>query len=220
MMPVGIPSSKLAWMKRVGAAISAALLTISVATPAAAAAQSVSPVARPAVLSSVKLLSESPSESRFELTFDPAVTAYGPSAGPPNQPSLSFPFSSRAPQAVQPKGMKGLVRQLDFLQQDNVLILRFDATEAASAAAVRTHDRTVEVTVTSGRAPTSEAAVSDTSAYSAAPAAGGLPAGFAVPEGYEMVLLKYADVSEVVGLLTDGLTVKSNDVFIPSEPQF
>jgi general secretion pathway protein D len=34
------------------------------------------------------------------------------------------------------------------------------------------------------------------------------------------VLLKYADVSEVVGLLTDGLTVKSNDVFIPSEPGF
>ena len=34
------------------------------------------------------------------------------------------------------------------------------------------------------------------------------------------MLLKYADVSEVVGLLTEGATVKSNDVFIPSEPAF
>ncbi len=32
--------------------------------------------------------------------------------------------------------------------------------------------------------------------------------------------LKYADVSEIVGLLTDGLTVKSNDAFVPREPAF
>ena len=32
--------------------------------------------------------------------------------------------------------------------------------------------------------------------------------------------LKYADVSEVVGLLTQGLTVKSNDIFTPHEPAF
>ncbi len=35
-----------------------------------------------------------------------------------------------------------------------------------------------------------------------------------------MVPLKYADVSEVVGLLTDGLTVKSNDTFVAREPAF
>ena len=32
--------------------------------------------------------------------------------------------------------------------------------------------------------------------------------------------LKYADVSEVVGLLTEGVTVKSNDLFLPREPAF
>jgi|KBSSwiStaDraftv2_1062776.scaffolds.fasta_scaffold20226_2 general secretion pathway protein D len=219
MMALGVPSSKVAFVKWMAAAIFAGFAWIVLTAPASAA-QQVAPVARPSVLSSVKLLSESPSESRFELTFDPAITAYGPSQGAPNQPSLSFPFSSRAAQAVQPKGMKGLVRQLDFLQQDNVLIVRFDATEAASAAAVRTHDRTVEVTVTSGRTPANEASVPETGSYGAASDEAGLPPGFVVPEGYEMVLLKYADVSEVVGLLTDGLTVKSNDVFIPSEPQF
>jgi general secretion pathway protein D len=39
-------------------------------------------------------------------------------------------------------------------------------------------------------------------------------------DGFEVVPLKYADVSEVVGLLTAGLTVKSNDVFTPREPAF
>ena len=215
-MAVGILDSRVAQARRVALAAVALLLSFLSAPVAAAAAQQVAPVARPAVLISVKLLSESPVESRFELTFEPAVTAYGPSTGAPNQPALSFPFTSRRPQAVQPPGMKGLVRQLDFLQQDNVLVVRFDATEAASAAAVRTTDRTVEVTVTTGRAPRDRPyAGADTG-----PSYGGLPAGYETPEDYALVLLKYADVSEVVGLLTDGLTVKSNDVFVPSEPQF
>ena len=37
---------------------------------------------------------------------------------------------------------------------------------------------------------------------------------------YELILLKYADVSEVVGLLSDGVVVKSNDSFTPREPGF
>jgi general secretion pathway protein D len=213
----GIPKIKVVRVRLVALAIVAALFVLKLATAPAAAAQQVAPVARPAVLTGVRLLSESPTESRFELVFDPAVTAYGPSAGAPNQPSLSFPFSSRATQAVEPRGMKGLVRRIDFLQQDNVLILRFNASEAASAAAVRTNDKSVEVTVTTGRVPRTTSDASDANLY-AAP--GALPGAYDMPEGYEMVLLKYADVSEVVGLLTDGLTVKSNDVFIPSEPQF
>ena len=203
-------------MRRRAAAAVLALLSLLLALPAAAT-QQVSPVARPAVLTNVHLLSESPVESRFELTFEPAVTAYGPSTSAPNQPAISFPFTSRAPHAVQPRDMKGLVRQLDFLQQDNVLVLRFDATEAASAAAVRTTDRTVEVTVTTGRAPANR---HDTTSTETGPLQLGLPPAYEPPQDFALVLLKYADVSEVVGLLTDGLTVKSNDVFIPSEPQF
>ena len=203
-------------MKRLAVALLAALLSLVGMVPALAA-QQVSPVARPAVLTSVKLLSESPDESRFEFTFDPAVTAFGPSLGAPNQPSISFPFTTRATQAVQPSSMKGLVRQLDFLQQDNVLIVRFGATDAATANVVRTNDRTVEVTVTTGRTRASTAAVDE-----GLPGYGpqGLPAAYEPPQEYALVLLKYADVSEVVGLLSDGLTVKSNDVFIPIEPSF
>lgn len=52
-----------------------------------------------------------------------------------------------------------------------------------------------------------------------APAApGGLIAGEG--EAFEVVKLKYADVSEIVGLLTGNATIKSNDEFTPQEPNF
>ena len=48
------------------------------------------------------------------------------------------------------------------------------------------------------------------------------PSGLVAEEGedFEIVKLKYADVSEIVGLLTANQTVKSNDDFTPQEPNF
>ena len=48
------------------------------------------------------------------------------------------------------------------------------------------------------------------------------PAGLVAGEGdtFEIVKLKYADVSEIVGLLTGNQTIKSNDDFTPQEPNF
>jgi general secretion pathway protein D len=39
-------------------------------------------------------------------------------------------------------------------------------------------------------------------------------------EDFEIVKLKYADVSEIVGLLTGNQTIKANDDFTPQEPNF
>ncbi len=39
-------------------------------------------------------------------------------------------------------------------------------------------------------------------------------------DGYVLIPLKYADVSEVVGILSEGVTIKSNDSFTPREPGF
>ncbi len=50
-----------------------------------------------------------------------------------------------------------------------------------------------------------------------------LPVAVDPPPGqdlYVMIPLKYADISEVVGLLSDGASVKSNDSFTPREPGF
>jgi general secretion pathway protein D len=48
------------------------------------------------------------------------------------------------------------------------------------------------------------------------------PAGLIADEGedFEVVKLKYADVSEIVGLLTADQSLKSNDDFTPQEPNF
>lgn len=50
----------------------------------------------------------------------------------------------------------------------------------------------------------------------------GNPGGLIAEEGedFEIVKLKYADVSEIVGLLTGNQTIKSNDEFTPQEPNF
>ena len=117
---------------------------------------------------------------------------------------------------MAPPHLKGLVRSISFDAVDTVLILRFATNAPATITAVALDLTKVEVTVSNG---VTQAATTT----SAAPSAGPLPqARQAAPgeDGYEMVMLRYADVSEVVGLLTEGLTVKSNDSFIPREPGF
>ncbi len=190
-----------------------ALLLLATLGSAAIAAQ-LRPMPAPVVLTGVHLLSENADESRFELTFDPKATTYAPMASQqPTQPSIGFALATRGPGAVQPRNLKGLVRSIVFDQVDTLLIVRFSTARPASVSAVQSGDRTVEVTVSSGRA-------SNGSVDADQQPTGGLPPAYQPPEDYALVLLKYADVSEVVGLLTDGLTVKSNDVFVPSEPAF
>lgn len=48
------------------------------------------------------------------------------------------------------------------------------------------------------------------------------PGGLIAEDGedFEVVKLKYADVSEIVGLLTGNQTIRSNDDFAPQEPNF
>jgi general secretion pathway protein D len=205
--------SAFAQIGRVWAHALLALLLVAKVGAAEAAAQ-LRPQPVPVVLTDIRLISETPDESRFELSFAPKATSFAPIAGQPTYPAVGFALASRGPHAVQPSGMKGLVRNMSFEQAETVLILRFGVTQAATVAGVQTGDRTVEITVSTGKAPKAGEAV-----YGPAQSSG-LPPGSLAPEGYEMVLLKYADVSEVVGLLTDGLTVKSNDVFIPVEPAF
>ena len=190
---------------------------LSVAPGAAAAAGSAAqlrPQPTPVLLSNVRLISESPTESKFELAFDPTATTFAPIASQPTQPSIGFALATRARNAVQPSGMKGLVRGIGFEQVDTILILHFNVTTAASVSAVQSGSRTIQITV-STNAPQKDYGPSTADVET-----GPLPPPPADYESYELVMLKYADVSEVVGLLTDGITVKSNDVFIPREPGF
>jgi general secretion pathway protein D len=212
----GLAFKAFVLLRRGWAQLLCALLLVVAAssTAAAATAAQLRPQPVPALLTNVRLLSENPDESRFELTFEPKVTSFAPIAAQPTQPSIGFALSTRGSGARQPSGLKGLVRSISFEQADSVLIIRFAVTRAAAVSAAQTGDKTMEITVSTGKVHNETGPI-----QSEAPQAG-LPPPSATPEGYQLVLLKYADVSEVVGLLTDGQTVKSNDVFIPNEPAF
>ena len=179
----------------------------------------------PASLTEIMLISQSDNQTKLRLTFAPRANTFGvvggtngPNTGPNGrQPALGFALSSRGNGAVSPQALNGLVRSIAFEQVETVLILRFATTQPARVSATAVSPTVVEVTIGNGV---------QTSAQIDGPAAGG---GGGLPtahqpnpgeDGYELVFLKYADVSEVVGLLTEGLTVKSNDYFIPREPGF
>ena len=169
-----------------------------------------------AVLNQVLLVNESPTEAKFRLSFSPRSNTFGKVGDDPAQPAIGLAMTARGASATTPPGLTGLVRSITFDQVESVLILRFGTNLPATAKAIVVSDTTIEITVTSG------VKAAQTRAETTV-ASGPLPAAYNPPpgeDGYELVMLKYADVSEVVGILTDGLTIKSNDTFIPREPAF
>ena len=186
-------------------------------------------LAQPDTASLVKitLIAEGANQSIFEIAFAARIASYSTISADPAQPGLSLASTSRAQGAVSPPGMKGLVRTIDFDQTGAALILRFATTRPAQITVSPGGDGKLLVTV---KQSTGNAAVitgpagsrTDDTGSSYAP---GAPLPRAVDplpgeDGYELVMLKYADVSEIVGLLTEGITVKSNNTFIRREPGF
>ena len=172
--------------------------------------------AAPAVLTKVTVLADSPGETRFQLHFEPKANGFAPVGNDVNRPALGLALTTRATSAVSPQGLKGLVRQISFEQVETILILRFSVTSAASVTASPSGDKTIDVTVSTGAPAVSVQSDQPGAVASDVPP----PLGYAPGETYEMVRLKYADVSEIVGLLSQGISVKSNDNFIPHEPAF
>ena len=176
----------------------------------------------PASLIRVDLVAQSPTESQFRLTFAPRANGFGAVGAGPTAPAMGFALASRGNGAVAPAGLNGFVRAIAFDQMDSVLVVRFTTSGTGKASATASDAQTILVTVSNGvgNAP---AAARRATATDAPPIVvnGTPPAAQPAPgDGAELVMLHYADVSEIVGLLTDGLTVKSNDVFTPHEPGF
>ncbi len=198
------------------------LIAFAVACPAsllsgsAALAAQAAPVPRPVALTKVDLVSESATESHFQLTLQPTANPFQALANDPHDPALALALATRASSAVAPRGMKGLVRSIQFVQAEGVLVLHFLVNGNATITASRNGDQLIDVVVSTGEVPDRKHAETAITNNGGAAQFVGPPEG---ESGYQLVLLKYADVSEVVGLLTDA-TVKSNDVFVPEQPAF
>ena len=199
-------------------AVRGLLLAVSalwlLATPAAAQTQQTQPQPTPAVLTTVSASEVGPAETRFLLGFTPLAPKYSIISNDSDHPSIAFALSQRGPAARLAANLRGLVRSVAFDQNDSVLILNLAVAAPSHLAVTPVGDQTLNLTVTPAAKTGGDAA--------AAPA-GPLPREDPRAPGeddFEVVPLKYADVSEVVGLLTAGLTVKSNDSFTPQEPAF
>jgi general secretion pathway protein D len=187
-------------------------LTVA-AVPAAA---QMAPAPSPVALTKVALISESANESHFQLTLAPRANPFQALTNDPRDPALALALATRSASAAAPRGLNGLVRSIQFVQAEGVLVLHFIVNTNATISASRNGDQLVDVIVSNSAAAGNQPRISEAAAPSVPAQIYGPPGG---QQDYQLVLLKYADVSEVVGLLTDG-SIKSNDVFIPEEPQF
>ena len=177
------------------------------APPAAVLAQ-----AAPTVVTATKLVESSPTETKLILDLNQTAPPLSIITNDRQDIEITLASTVRGPAASLASTSTALLRNIQFSQNERVLTLAITGKTVLHADA--TIDGALRVVITFS--PEKEASAVET-------AAGALPKAAAPTPGqdsYELVMLKYADVSEVVGLLTDGLTVKSNDTFVAREPAF
>jgi general secretion pathway protein D len=192
-------------------ALLAFVVALAASAPPCADAQSI-PQPSPAVLTDIAAADKGADESDITLTFAPQAPGFSIIEGDGAHPSIAFALSSRGSSARIQAGQKGVFRGVDFEQSGTVMVLHLTASAKAHMTAMTVGDKVVRLVLTGAAPPEATAS-----------AAAALPhSQDTAPEddGFEVVPLKYADVSEVVGLLTAGLSIKSNDTFVPQEPNF
>ncbi len=183
----------------------------------------------PTLLTFAAVTEPTSGEARIALSF-------GSEPGPlysidgNDRPHVEVRLTNTRNVAVDAAGMPlsslkvGLARSAQIRIDGGDVVLVFDSAAPLHVTAIPGRRRmTLTLTGTGGQA--AGAAAPDAGMTAAAPnlSPSGLPEFVDPPagqDGYALVRLKYADVSEVVGLLSNGMTVKSNDSFTPLEPGF
>ena len=176
----------------------------------------------PAVVEDIKLVTADESRAAFIIRFSPEEPEYSAVNTNPTRPDLVMRSTLRAPGVSPRRSYNGLVRNTIFESTDTGLVLHFETKVAAGAKVEPAGDDSIQVTI---------------SKLSEAEAMGSRPLGSSeeavVPateipkyvdyypgDSYELIPLKYADVSEVIGLLVQGQELQPNNVFIRREPGF
>ena len=174
-------------------------------------------------LTNIQLIAEGPNQSAFQVDFQPAVGSYSTTVSDPTRPALVLLRGARDQNVEARREYRGLVRSVEIEPTDSGIQIRFNTNGPSKVLAEKSGQGQLLVTVS--RLTGAEAVGSrpiGTAEEEPVVPAGQLPQAVdPLPgeDGYELVHLKYADVSEIVGLLTDQ-TVKPNNVFIRREPGF
>ncbi|MBI3678068.1 MAG: hypothetical protein HY243_15775 [Proteobacteria bacterium] len=169
----------------------------------------------PALLTGVSVAAGQGRATRVILTFSQDVPQYSVVSNDSQHVVIGFEGTVRAQQAVAPINAQGVLGSIEFDQNAKVLSLSLIGTTTFHVAAIPINSRTLSLSLT---------AISNVKAFKgsvteatqdAVPARVDWKRG-----GFEVVLLKYADVSEIVGILTSSQDVRPNDNFNPQEPAF
>ena len=194
-----------------------ALSFLVLLSPWADARAQTQPKPIPAVLNKVET-AEVDGETRILLTFSPMAPKFSVIKNDAYDTAVGFALSSRTASAGIPTGLRGVLRSIGFEQADTILILKLEAASPVRISAEKSGSSTITISIArigSGQHTADESPV--------ASPGGPLPEAYQPKpgeDGFEVVPLKYADVSEVVGLLSSGASIKSNDSFTPNEPDF
>lgn len=177
----------------------------------------------PSVLEEVRLVTEDAEISTFMLRFSPAEPRVADNNSDPARPEVIMTTTLRAGRVAARQTYRGLVRTMIFTDQGGSLVVRFETALPASVKSERMGNNAVHLKVTR---------VTDEERLGSRPI--GSAGEDVVPQqdlnrpvdsyqpgdSYELVFLKYADVSEVIGLLVEGAKIAPNDIFIRREPGF
>ncbi len=191
-----------------------ALVLVLVLCVAPAAARAQAAPTRVSVLVSVALSKDAQAAPVVLLTFDGPVPRYSIISNDDNAPIIAFANTVRGPAAGLPTSAAEPLRRAVFEQHDGVLTLTLAANSPVHLVANAAGAQAISLSITGAR---------QHDALGPAAQPGALPAFVERESGadeFEVVPLRYADVSEVAGLLTADQSVRPNDTFTPQEPAF
>lgn len=178
----------------------------------------------PSVLEEMQLVTQDEGTATFMLRFSPAEPRIATVEKNPNRPEVVMATTLKTGRVRNQQTFRGLVRKLEFRTQGSSLVLRLDTAFPSTVAVERMGNNAVQIRVERvtkeeelGSRPIGSAGedVVPQQELNRGPVDAYQPG-----DSYELVFLKYADVSEIIGLLSEGVEIAPNDVFIRREPGF
>lgn len=192
----------------------------------------------PSVIEEVKLVTEDDDQSTFILRFSPEAPPIDNPQSGVDAVSLNIRSAFRAPALPEQLRYQGLVRQIQFQSRQGSLAARFATTSPAQVKIEPLQENSLQVRIQKygySTEPTEKIrpeikvpaegkvqplSQSGSEEGEAAQQSQDDPQVSKADEHYEMIMLRYADVSEVIGLLSGGTTIEPNNVFIRRAPGF
>lgn len=192
------------------------LWLFSLAMPASAIAQI------PAVLEEFRMITEDQDQASFLVRFSPQEPIAKPLNNDPSRPALAMQATLKSPKISDFHKFRALVKSARFELSGSSLLLRFDTLAPSRVSVQPSGNNSLQIRVerisneeATGVRPLGSQNEQVYSASALSPVQESREG-----ENYELILLKYADVSEIIGLLVEGATTEPNNVFIRREPGF